>query len=212
MRTLFLIVNFSLFTIAFAQTHLYENPEFKDIAKRHSTIGVLPFTVNINLPPKQLNNINPKQLEIIKTTEGLGIQHEINSWFLNLDKKGSLKVEILSTDIVNSKLEKAGISVNNIDEYAIFDLAKILEVDALVKGTFETPKPLTDTTSDSLKEMITLNGCENDAVINLFIYNTQGNELLLNYNKSIPIGKESTTKDIVKITMRKICKKIYYIK
>ncbi len=197
---------------AFSQTHLYENPNFDAIAKNHKIIGIIPFKATVTLRPKQMKDITPEQLERMEIAEGEGIQSSMYSWFLKREKRGTLTVKVQDISTTNAKLKKAGITSANYEEYTPAELAKLLEVDAIVMGSFETTKPMSEGASVALGILVGFWGRTNKAVINLFIHNAADGELLVNYNKSVSGSVGSSTDDLVNVLMRKASRRIAYTK
>lgn len=198
--------------VGFAQTHLYENPSFDKIAKEHQIIGIIPFKASVTLRPKQMKDITPVQLDRMEKAEGEGIQSSMYSWFLKREKRGTLTVKVQDPTTTNAKLRKAGITIENYEEYTPYELAKILEVDAIVMGNFETNKPMSEGASVALGLLVGFYGSTNKAIINLFIYNADDGELLINYNKSVSGSMGTSTEDLINTLMRKASRRIAYTK
>ena len=198
--------------VGFAQTHLYENPSFDKIAKEHQIIGIIPFKASVTLRPKQMKEITPEQLDRMEKAEGEGIQSAMYSWFLKREKRGTLTVKVQDPATTNAKLKKTGITIENYEEYTPSELAKILEVDAIVMGRFETNKPMSEGASVALGLLVGFYGSTNTAIINLSIYNAIDGELLINYNKSVSGSMGSSTEDLINTLMRKASRRIAYTK
>jgi len=196
----------------FAQTNLYENPNFDAIAKNHKIIGVIPFKATVTLRPKQMKEMTTEQLAKMEKSEGEGIQSAMYSWFLKREKRGDLSVKIQDIATTNAKLKRAGITIENYEEYTPKELAIIMEVDAIIMGTFETTKPMSEGASVALGLLVGFYGSTNKAVINLFIYNGEDGDLLVNYNKALSGSIGSSTDDLVNILMRKASRRVSYTK
>ena len=138
---LFTLIIFSS-NLIFSQTNLFENPDFDEIAKNHKIIGVIPFKNSVTLRPKQMKDITPEQLDRMEKSEGESIQSAMHSWFLKRKKRGTLSVDVQNIETTNAKLKKAGVNIENYETFTPLELAKILEVDAIIMGTFETNKPM----------------------------------------------------------------------
>lgn len=213
MRKLFITVLIIFIgSYAFAQTNLYENPKFDEIAKSHKTIGIIPFKASVSLRPKEMKDITPEQLKRMEKAEGEGIQSAMYSWFLKREKRGTLTVKVQDISTTNAKLKKAGINIDNYEEYTPVELAKLLEVDAIIMGTFETNKPMSEGASIALGLLVGFYGSTNKAVMNLFIYNAVDGELLVNYHKGLSGTIGSSNEDLVNILMRKASRRIAYTK
>ena len=208
----FLMAMIFICVAAYGQTNLYENPDFDKIARRHKIIGIIPFKATVTLRPKQMKDISPEQLERMEQAEGQGIQTGMYSWFLKRKERGKLKVNLQDPATTNAKLKQAGITYENYEEYTPADLAKILEIDAIVMGTFETNKPMSEGASIALGALFGFYGSTNKAVANLFIYNGEDGELLCNYHKGLSGSIGSSVEDLVNILMRKASRRIAYTK
>lgn len=198
--------------LIFAQTNLFEHPDFDKIAQKHKIIGVIPFKTSITLRPKQMRDITPEQLEKMEKSEGESIQSAMYSWFLKRKKRGKLKVDVQNPATTNAKLKKAGVTLENYENYTPSELAKILEVDSIIMGTFETNKPMSEGASIALGLLVGFWGATNSATINLSIYNATDGELLVNYNKKVGRSIGSDNDDLVNIVMRKASRRIAYTK
>lgn len=196
----------------FAQTNLYENPDFDKIVKRHKVIGIIPFKASVTLRPKQMKDITPEQLDRMEKSEGESIQDAMYSWFLKREKRGELTVKVQTPATTNAKLLKAGLSPDNFAEHTPDEIAKIMEVDAVIMGTFETNKPMSEGASIALGAIFGVWGNTNKAVINLSIYNADDGQLLVNYNKGVTGSLGSSTEDLINTLMRKASRRIAYTK
>jgi len=210
-KTLFTTILMLIGVMVFAQTRLYVNPKFPEIAKHQKIIAILPFKTTIQLRPKQMKNTTPEQLKNMEIEEGNGIQTAMYSWFLKRGEKGKLTVQIQDPNVTNVKLKKAGITNANYDDYTPAQMAKILGVDAIVMGTLKTTKPMSAGVSAALGVLVGFWGATNRATMNLFIYNAADGAVLLNYNKGIRGSLGSSDLDMVNILMRKTYRRIAYV-
>ena len=201
---------FSNLTIS--QTNLFEHPEFDEIAKNHKIIAVIPFKTSIELRPRQMKDITPKELEKMEQSEGASIQSAMYSWFLKRKKRGTLSVNIQNTAATNAKLKKAGVSYENYETFTPAELAKILDVDSIIMGTFKTNKPMSEGASVALGLLIGFWGTTNAATINLSVYNAEDGELLVNYNKKVRGSVGTDNDDLINRVMRKASRRIAYTK
>ena len=86
-RIIFLLLAIIAITpTVFAQTSLYENPEFDVIAKDHKIIAIVPFKTQVKLRPKQMKDMTDEQLERLEKAEGESLQTGMFSWFLKRKK------------------------------------------------------------------------------------------------------------------------------
>lgn len=210
MKKHFLILAILFSSLVYSQTSLFEHPNFSEIAKDHKIIGIVPFKTSISLRPKQMKEITPKQLEKMEKAEAKSIQSAMYSWFLKRKKQGKLSVDVQNPTTTNAKLNKAGINPENFSSYTPLELAKILEVDSIIMGSFETNKPMSDGASIALGVLFGFFGTTNTATINLSIYNAKDGELLVNYNKKVRGTIGSDNDALINIIMRKASRRIAY--
>jgi hypothetical protein len=209
-KSLLSFIFLALVYVSSAQTHLYENPDFDRLTASHEMIAILPFKVSVTLRPKQMKDITPEQLHKMEESEGLSIQSAMHSWFLKRDKQKKLKVKVQDPNTTNALLRRNNISPEYIADYTPDELAEILGVDAVIMGTFETNKPMSEGASVALGMLVGFYGSTNEAIINLSIYNAGQGELLVNYNKAVAGSFGSSTEDLINILMRKASRRISY--
>lgn len=211
MKKVFLSLLFlSMVYLTHAQTHLYENPDFDRLTASHEIIAIVPFKASVTLRPKQMKDITPEQLQKMEESEGLSIQSAMYSWFLKRDKQQKLKVKVQDPSTTNALLRRNNITPEYVADYTPDELAEILGVDAVIMGTFETNKPMSEGASVALGMLVGFYGSTNKAIINLSIYNAEQGELLVNYNKAVSGSFGSSTEDLINILMRKASRRISY--
>ncbi|MBT8273730.1 MAG: hypothetical protein KJO77_07985 [Bacteroidia bacterium] len=211
-----LLYSFVLFTICYslnAQTNLYENPEFDEIAKGHEIIAVVPFKTQVKLRPKQMKDMTESQLYKLEKAEGEGIQTAMYSWFLKRKKRGKLEnLNVQDPKTTTALLKRNDITYDNITDYTPQELAQILEVDAIISGEFETNKPMSEGASVVLGLLVGFWGSTNNAIINMTVHNAEDGILLWNYNKKVRGSMGSSPEDLINILMRKASRRLAYTK
>lgn len=215
MKKSILFIAAFILTIPFVsgQTSLYENPEFDKIAEDHKIIAIVPFKTQVKLRPRQMKDMNDEQLQRLEQAEGESLQSGMFSWFLKRKKRGKLlDLEIQQPSRTNALLAKEGIDYNNIYEYTSDELAKILEVDAIISGDYETNKPMSEGASIALTLLVGFGGSTNSAIVNMNVNNGADGVLLWNYNKKVRGGLGSSPEDLVNVLMRKASRRLAYTK
>lgn len=196
-----------------AQTNLYENPEFDEIAKSHKIIAVVPFKTQVKLRPKQMKDMSNEQLHKLEKSEGEGIQSAMYSWFLKRKKRGKLlSLEVQDPKVTTALLKRNKIDYDNITDYTPKELANLLEVDAVISGDFETNKPMSEGASVALGVLFGAWGSTNNAIINMTVHNALDGVLLWNYNKKVRGSIGSSPEDLINILMRKASRRLAYTK
>jgi hypothetical protein len=195
-----------------AQTRLFVDPEFSKIGYDHKVIAVVPFRVTISLRPKQMQSLQQGQLEKMQEDESRSIQMALYAWFLKRRQQGKMWVDVQDASTTIAILSKNGITYSNIHEHTPEEIAKILNVDAIVRGTFDTDKPMSDGASVALGLLVGFWGATNQATMNLFIHNAEDGKVLVNYNKGVAGSVGSTSDQLINTVMRKASRRIPYTK
>ena len=195
-----------------AQTRLFVDPEFANYGNDHKIIAVIPFKTSISLRPRKMKTLHEGELEKMQKDESLNIQESMYSWFLKRKQSGNMWVDVQDVSTTNALLAKKGIKYENINEFTPSEIAKILNVDAVIKGSFETNKPMSDGASVALAVLVGFYGATNKATINMFIHNAEDGKVLVNYNKGVSGAIGSSTDQLINIVMRKASRRIPYTK
>lgn len=193
-----------------AQTKLYVHPQFDQLAKDHKTIAIVPFDAYVSLRPKQMKDITPAQLADMQKSEGLAIQQSMFTWFLQRQKRGKLRLDVQDPKKTNALLLKH--EIVNPALVTPEELARILEVDAVITGRFETDKPMSEGASIALGLLVGFWGQTNSATINMSVNNGLDGKLLWNYNKRVAGGLGSSTDGLINTLMRKASRRLAYTK
>ncbi len=109
----------------------------------------------------------------------------------------------------NALLLKAGYDIHNLDLLTPNELGQILGVDCVILGSLETSKPMSGAAALGAL-VIGFAGSTNSAICNLDFYNTQDEELVVNYYKTVRGGLGSNSQDLIHVLMRKVTRRIPY--
>ena len=197
---------------ASAQTRLFVDPDFDKIGYDHESIAIVPFKTTVKLRPKQMEKLEPGQMEKMEFDESQNIQLALFSWFLKRRQQGKMWVDVQDATTTNVTLAKNGIDYYTINDYTPAELAEILGVDAVIKGTFETTQPMSEGASLALGVLFGFYGTTNQATMNMFIHNGEDGKVLVNYNKGVAGSLGSTPEQLINIIMRKASRRIPYTK
>jgi len=201
---------FLISSLATAQTHLYEHPQIEQYIAKHQKVAILPFKTSITMRPKDMKSMTNEQISKMEEDEGFSIQSAMHSWFLKREMNGKLKVSFLDPLTTNAKLRKMGVGFDTIQDYTPAELADMLEVDAIIVGSFETNKPMSEGASVALGLLVGFYGNTNKAILNMSIYDSEEGVQIANYNKAISGSMGSSTEDLINILMRKASRRISY--
>jgi len=195
-----------------AQTKLYVHSDAKTYVANTKTIAILPLNVQVKLRPKQLKDFTPEQIIDMGKNEAIDIQNAMYTWFLTRKKRGTLLVDVQSPKRTNALLKKKGIDIHSYDEYLPSELGEILGADAIITGSYETSKPMSNGAAIGLAVLTGGMFATNSATINMDITNTSDDELVVNYLKKIKGTLGSDAQDLINVLMRKVSRRIPYTK
>ncbi|WP_162416549.1 hypothetical protein [Cyclobacterium roseum] len=195
-----------------AQSHFFKNADFETIAENHETIAILPFLTRVTLRPSQMENLSSGELASLEKQEGESIQKAIFGWFREHGEKGKIAVKVQDPGITNRKLNTAGISLENHQDFNPSQLAAVLGVDAIVTGSFETNQPLAGYSKDSNGDLPKISPENSLAFINLLIYNAEDGELLVQFHNGIYGYKANLNEAIIHALLKKVSRKMVYSK
>jgi hypothetical protein len=198
--------------VASAQTKLYVHKDAKTYVKNTKTIAILPLHVQVKLRPKQLKDFTPEQIIEMGKNEALDIQKAMHTWFLTRKKRGTLLVEVQNPKRTNALLKKKGIDIHSYDEYLPSELGKILGVETIITGTYETSKPMSNGAAIGLAVLTGGLFATNSATMNMDFTSTTDDELVVNYLKKIKGTLGSDAQDLINVLMRKVSRRIPYTK
>jgi hypothetical protein len=213
-KNLFLLLTALLLSVgSFAQNReIYTNPNFKNLAQNHKTLAILPFQAKIGLRPNQMKNITPEKLREMEINQGMDVQSALHTYFLKEKGKDGFTVSFQDATRTNALLLKNNITEENIKSFTPEELARLLEVDGVVTGTFETDKPMSEGASLALGLMVGYYGSTNSGKAVINIYDGASGELLWKYDKALSRSYGSDTNSIILAIMRKASKKFPYSK
>jgi len=192
---------------------MYEHPKFDSIAENHKSIAILQFDTSIELRKKQMEKMTAEDLKKMEQDEAKSIQLSMYSWFLKRKKSGKLKtIEIQDPKKTTAILLKNKITEENINAYTLEDLAKLLDVDAIISGNYKTNKPMSEGASVALGLLVGFWGSTNSSTINMSVHNSADGLLLWNYNKKVSGSIGSNSDDLINKLMRKASRRLSYTK
>lgn len=208
-----LIILSLLFTsLVFSQTKLYVHPDADTYVANTKTIAILPMKVQVKLRPKELKDFTPEQIVEMGKNESLDIQKGMYTWFLTRKKRGTLLVDVQNPSRTNALLKKNGIDIHSYDEYLPSELGKILGVETIITGNYETSKPMSNGAAIGLAVLTGGMFATNSATMNMDFMSTTDDELVVNYLKKIKGSLGSDAQDLINVLMRKVSRRIPYTK
>ncbi len=186
---------------------IFESPKLKEALKSQKLVAILPFEVKIAYR-KQPKNFNAEANKSQEQSMARSIQASMYTFLLR--KKSDYTVDFQDVDKTNILLKKAGV-LDKLDETTKDELAKILGVDAIIGGKFETEQ--TKTEAGAIASAVLFGGFggkSGTGTMFLTINNGPDGELLWRFFKTMDDNIMSSTDDMVERMMRKISRNFPY--
>jgi len=198
-----------LSTSVFAQKKIFESPKMKQAVATHKVVAILPFQVTIKMK-KLPKNTTQEDITKQEKLEATNIQNSVYTFLLRKSKKYTVSFQDVSK--TNALLSKAGISIENLSTKTMDEVAKILEVDAVIGGSVVTDKPISEGGAVAMAALGLGFMKSNEAKTIMTIHNGTDAELLWRYERAVSGSVGSSTDDLVEIMMRQIARNFPYDK
>ncbi len=146
-KYLFLLTTVLLLSLSSCSKDYFLSKGFKQETKVHQMVAIAPVEMIFTGVP--LGQIEPEDIQTLEEGESKAFQISLFNQiqFSRSDRKKPINIEFLTVDQTNDRLAAKGISIR--DSWALSgeELAKVLEVDAVVKTKVYKTRYLTDMAS-----------------------------------------------------------------
>ncbi|QKG52155.1 hypothetical protein [Hymenobacter sp. BRD67] len=199
---------------ASAQTReIYTSPKFKELAKDHKVLAILPFKATLSLRPNEVaKNGGAEGVHQLEQREGLNVQSALQSYFLKQKQDKDISVDVQDIAKTNALLAKNNITAEKLPTMTMEELAQLLGVDGIISGTFESSQPFSNGAAIAMTMVVGFSGSTNTGKLSINIHDGKTGELLWKYDKSLGRGLGSDTGSIITVIMRKASRQFPYSK
>ncbi|QPH38066.1 hypothetical protein [Pedobacter endophyticus] len=208
MKKLFLMLVVTALAIHVkGQKQIFEGPSLKNEIPKHKIVAILPFSAKITYKklPKGYDAAANKEQEDAMSKS---IQSSMYTYLLR--KSDNYSVKLQDIDKTNILLKKAGID-GKLDETTKDEIAKILGVDALISGTYNTESTKSEAGAIATS-IIGLGGKTGTGKLTMLINNGSDGEMLWRFTKTMDDGISTSTDELVEQMMRKVSRNFPYSK
>ena len=210
MKKLILLVVFALsLNVANAQKQIFESPQLSSTIKLHKIVAILPFIVKITYK-KQPKNFSVEANKDQEVKMAKSIQSSMYTFLLR--KSDKYTVSFQDVEKTNILLKKGGVA-DKLDEMTKDEIAKILGVDAIISGTFESEQ--TKSEGAAIASAILFGGFggkTGSGSLTMMVNNGMDGELLWRFFKTMDDSISTSTDDLVESMMRKVSRNFPYLK
>lgn len=189
---------------------IYKSQDFTSKTSSHKIVAILPADVNISLRPKDMKKTSIDQLNEMEEKTGLDIQDKMYTWFLKRSNKFKYTVAFQDISKTNAILLQNGIKQNDIQTKTKEELAKLLNVDAIISSKATMQKPMSEGAAVAVGVLVGAWGATNNIQTSIAINEGKQGELLWKYDYNADGSVGSSTSNLVNALMRNASKKFPY--
>jgi len=205
-KSIILVVIVSFFLGACAT--VYRSPQFYEFRQKHRIVALLPFDVSIS-STRLPKGMTIEMLREMEKDEGYGTQALFYSRFLK--KSADFAVTFQDIDKTNAILAKNDIDFTGLRTFTKEDLARLLEVDAVISGKIQREKPMSEAAAVALGILLGVWGPTNKVNVDLTIHDGATGELFWKYSHQLSGSVGSSSEQLVKAFTRKIARNFPYL-
>lgn len=199
---------------ASAQTReIYTNAKFRELAKDHKILAILPFRATLSLRPAEVaKQGGPDGVHQLEEREGRDVQSALQSYFLKQKEDKDLLVDVQDIAKTNALLAQNSVTYDKLQAMTMEQLAQLLGVDGIISGAFESTQPMSNGAALAMTMVVGFGAPTNTGKLTININDGKTGELLWKYDKTLSRGLGSNTSTIVMVIMRKASRQFPYSK
>jgi hypothetical protein len=178
----------------------FKSPKLKELVATAKTVAILPFKANVTYKrmPKGITAENVKDEENKLTTS---LQQGMYTYLLR--KSSNYTVSFQDVDRTNALLKKAGL-FNDIDAVLADSLCKLLNVDAVIKSTWNYEKTGSEAGAIVMVLAAGINKGVGSGGLTIQMYGAKDGELAWRFYKEMNESAFSSASELMERMMRKV--------
>ena len=186
---------------------VYTASEMPAAENTHKEIAILPFDVEVqyNKLPK---NVTLEQIKDNEHELGFVLQNQMYNRFLR--KNDQFYINFQDVDKTNMMLTRNKVDVENLMEYTKDELARLLEVDAVISGKVVTTKPMSNGAAIVVGALFGVWGSTNTADVTVSLHDGNDSKLLWKFNHVYSGSVGSSPEQLTNAMMNPISRKFPY--
>ena len=189
---------------------IYKSADFDTAFAKHKTVAILPAEVTTQLRPNEAKKVTAEQIQQMTEKTGYDIQDKMYSWLLRRSEKFHYTVTFQDVSRTNALLKQAGINYNDLFTTDKAELAKILQVDAVMQDKSRMDKPMSEGAAVAVGLLIGAWGPTNNVETTINIHDGKSGNLLWKYDYQTSGSVGSSSTKLVDALMRNASKKFPY--
>ncbi|MBU4538065.1 MAG: hypothetical protein L6264_05625 [Weeksellaceae bacterium] len=186
---------------------IYQIPNLNEVVATHKTVAIIPFEAKITYK-KQPKNFSLEANRDQERTMSRNIQSSMYTFLLR--KRENYIVTFQDIEKTNTLLKKAGM-LDKLDEFTKDEIAKALNVDAVMGGKFETEQTKSEAGAIASAVLFGgLGGKTGSGTLTLLINDAKDGELMWRFFKTMDDSIMTSTDDLIERMMRKVARNFPY--
>lgn len=209
MLLLVIAIGFSLATQAQYENakQVFESPKLKETVKTHKLVAILPFQTKMGFK-KQPKDFNLEAHKLKEKSMSTSIQSSMYTFLLRKSK--DYTVQFQDVDRTNILLKKSKLT-DSLDSFTKEEIAKVLGVDAVIYGTFETEQ--TKSEAGAIVTTVLFGGLGSktgSGALTMMVSDGKSGELIWRFFKSMNDNIFTSSDELVDRMMRKVSRNFPY--
>ncbi len=188
--------------------NIYEAKNLKEAVAKHKKIAILPFTVKMSMK-KLPKGVTPEMVAEDEKKEAVNIHNSMFTFFMR--KADKYTVDFQDPEKTRAILKKNNITPADMEGKTKDELAKLLEVDAVISGNVETERMMSQGAGIALS-VIGIGAKTNQTTCIMQINEGSNGDLLWRYDRQVAGGWSNSTDDLVERIMRQVARNFPYKK
>jgi len=189
---------------------IYKSSDFDAAFARHKIVAILPAEVTTQLRPNEAKKVTAEQIQEMNEKVGYDIQDKMYSWFLRRSEKFHYTVSFQDVTRTNALLKQAGVNYGDLQTKDRAEIAKILQVDAVIQDRSKMDKPMSEGAAVVVGALFNAWGATNKVETTINIHDGKSGNLLWKYDYEASGSVGSSSTNLVDALMRNASKKFPY--
>ena len=189
---------------------IYKSSEFDTAFAKHKIVAILPAEVTTQLRPNEARKVSAEQIQDMTEKTGYDIQDKMYSWLLRRSEKYHYTVKFQDITRTNALLKNAGVGYRDLQTKDRAELAKILQVDAVMQDKARMDKPMSEGAAVAVGLLVGAWGATNKVETTINIHDGKSGNLLWKYDYEASGSVGSSSTKLVDALMRNASKKFPY--
>lgn len=208
MKKLITLLAISFATMTIAQKQIFEADNLKQVIAKHKKVAILPFNIAIT-HRKQNEALNAEFNRQQEETMSNSIQTSMYTFMLQ--RRKDYTVEFQDVEKTNILLKRAGV-FDKMNDLTKDEIAKILEVDAVISGKFENEQTRTDKQARNNVMWLGTGGKTGSGTLTMVLNDGTSGEMVWRFYKTMDDNYRKGTDDLIESMMRKVSRNFPYQK